>query len=376
VTKSFIGRIGWSVVVLVGVAAAGFGAREGLAFHDSASAQVVPDRPAQPVRVTCVSLAVAEGGESFTGVLRPNHEAPLAFRLPGLLVARLVDVGDRVTAGQVIARLDDTDARLEMETAQAERDASKIDLARASSAAARSARLFAEGHLPQAALDQANSAAAEAQSRADRAARALHLASNRLTYMELSAPSGGIVTQAPAEVGQVVAAGQNVISIASEGAMDVVFAIPEQSRDLVQTAGASAVLWGDEGQDYALSLRDISPDVDPVGRTYRVRMRLDAPDASAALGRTATVRLARSDAAPVAVLPLAAVVNDGQGAAVWRLVGPDRVERVLVEVVSVDGAAIRVRGLTDGDQVVSLGAAHIDPARPVRVVETATHPES
>jgi hypothetical protein len=81
---------------------------------------------------------------------------------------------------------------------------------------------------------------------------------------------------------------------------------------------------------------------------------------------------------PAAILPLASVVNDGAGAAVWRLPpGVDRVERVPVALVTLDGATALVRGaLADGDLIVSLGANKIDPSRPVRVVETAASPES
>ena len=122
-----------------------------------------------------------------------------------------------------------------------------------------------------------------------------------------------------------------------------------------------------------MSLRDISPDVDPAARTYRVRMSLAAPDGAVALGRTMTVTLRALAQAPVAELPLAAVMNDGQGAFVWRL-GPDEttVQRVAVEVARLDDSRAQLRGgLAEGDLVISLGAHKIDPGRPVRVVETA-----
>jgi RND family efflux transporter MFP subunit len=298
--------------------------------------------------------------------------------MAGKLIARMVDVGDRVTAGQILARLDDTDARLELEAAEAEQAAARTDLSRAEAEMARSRDLFAAGHVAQAALDRATSAAAEALSRADRAGQMRALAANRLSYMDLVAESDGIVTGTLAEPGQVVAAGQPVLSLAKGDALDVVFALPEQSRALLETAAASAELWGVSVKEYSLALRDISPDVEPVGRTYRVRMTLTAPDTEAALGRTVTVRLMTSGAQPVAVLPLASVVNDGAGAAVWRLPqGADLVERVPVDLVTIQGEVALVRGgLIEGDTVVSLGAHKIDPSRPVRVVETAATPES
>ena len=379
--RPFIGKAGWPIVVLAAMAATGYAARDSLAALmpvPPMDAPVIAERAAQPVRVTRVTFASAERSDSYTGTIRPQHEVPLGFRMPGKLIVRLVDVGDRVTAGQLLARLDDTDAGLELDAAAAELAAARTDLVRAEADVARARDLFAAGHVAQATLDRATSAAAEALSRADRAGQMRALAANRLSYMDLVAEADGIVTATLAEPGQVVAAGQPVLSLAEGGALDVIFALPEQRRAVLETSGASAELWGVSGKAYALALRDISPDVDKVGRTYRVRMRLTAPDTDATLGRTVTVRLTTPDAQPAAALPLASVVNDGEGAAVWRLSsGAELVERVPVDLVTIEGDLALVRGgLIEGDVVISLGANKIDPSRPVRVVETAATPES
>lgn len=373
-----IGRRTWALVAFGVLSLAGLAAAEAVLSPVTSTPAVTEARPAQPVRVSRISFAAAERADMFTGTIRPQHEVGLGFRVPGKLVDRLVDVGDHVVRGQLIARLDDTDARLELELAEAELAAARVDLERAEADRARSETLFVQGHVAQAALDRAISGAAEARSRADRAARALALSENRLGYTELRAEADGIVTATPGEAGQVVGAGQPVVSVAQSGAVDVVFALPEQDRALLETTVATAELWGAEGQSYALTLRDVSPDVEPTGRTYRVRMALVAPDAAAAFGRTATVTLTRGGDAPAASVPLAAVLNDGTGAAVWRLdAGGTRVERVAVEVLSVSGQVAKIRGaLADGEVIVSLGAHKVDPERPVRVVETYSTPES
>jgi RND family efflux transporter MFP subunit len=360
--------------------AAGYGARDRLAELLPAAADaasVEAPRPPQPVRVTLVAFTPVAAVETYTGTIRPRHEMPLGFRQPGKITARMVEVGDRVTKGQTLARLDDTDARLDLEAARAEAEAAATDLDRAQADLVRSSDLFAAGHVAQAALDRATSAEAEATSRADRAVKAMALAENRLSYTILVADADGVVTTTPAEAGQVVGAGQPVVLVARTDALDVVFALPETSRSLPETATANAELWGADGS-YALTLRDISPDVDPVGRTYRVRMALVAPDAFAALGRTVTISFSTASGAPVVTLPLAAVLNDGEGPAVWRLPqGQDLVERVAVDLVSVNGDRALVRGaLVEGDRIVSLGAHKIDATRPVRVVETTATPES
>lgn len=379
--RSFVGKAGWGVLALVALGTAGYAARDtlsGLLPLGAAEPAQAPGRSAQPVRVTRVAFAAVDATVSYTGTLRPQHEAPLGFRVAGKLIARLVEVGDTVAASQILARLDDTDARLELAAAEAERAAARTDLARAEADVERSRNLFAAGHVAKAALDEATSDAAEALSRADQAEQKRTLAANQLSYMDLVAEADGIVTSTQAETGQVVEEGQAVVSVAWTDALDVVFALPEQHRGLIATAVASAELWGAPDRFYSLTLRDISPDVDPTSRTYRVRMTLADPDADAAMGRTVTVRLRTTRALPAAPLPLAAVLNEGAGASVWRLSpGKDRVERVLVDLIKVDEQVALVRGgLAEGDIVVSLGAHKIDPDRPVRVVETTSSPES
>jgi RND family efflux transporter MFP subunit len=343
----------------------------GLAAQQATKA-MPSQQTAQPVRVSQVAFGSPDAHMRFTGTVRPRHEADLGFRVSGKLMERLVSVGDQVTAGQVIARLDPADARLDLESTEAERTAAEAELGRAEAAEARSRRLLAAGHVSQAAHDRVVATAAEAQGRAERALRARDLAANRLNYMVLRATGGGVVTRELAEAGQVVAAGQAVVSVARMDQLDVVFALPEQKRDLVEQAEAAARLWDKDAASYALLLRDVSPDVDPATRTYRVRMALLHPDRHVTLGRTVAITFTVPAGEPVAALALGAVLNDGKGAAVWRLM-PDRqrVERVPVEIAALDSNHAIVRGgLRDGDLVVSLGAHKLDPARPVRVVET------
>lgn len=372
-----------AIVAVAGLIVVVFGAFAGqgrlaaiLPEPETPPANAQAERAPQPVRVTPVAFTVPTAIDTFTGTVRPQHEPQMAFRVPGKIVARLIDVGDQVAVGQVLARLDDTDARLTLQSAEAELTAARTDLSRASHEAKRSRDLFGAGHQAQAALDRAISAEAEALGRTDRALRARDQAANALSYTTLVADADGVVTAVLAEAGQVVAAGQAVATVAQTGALDVVFALPEQARGTLAGASATAALWEDDAHSYALTLRDVSPDVDPATRTYRVRMALTAPDAGVALGRTVTVTLTGPAQAPVVRLPLAAVLDTGQGASVWRVpAGGTHVDRVPVDIAALDGTTAALRGaFRDGDLVISLGAHRIDPARPVRVVETTPPP--
>lgn len=340
------------------------------ALASTGAEEVVAERPAQPVQVMTVAHVLQADSATFTGTVRPRHEAALGFRIGGKLVERLVEVGDNVTAGQVLARLDDADVLLDLSTAEAEVEAARIALARAEADTARARDLFDRGHVAQAALDAAESGLAEAQARLDRGERRAEQTANALDYTELRADADGVVTATAGEAGQVLPAGQPVVTVAETGAPDIVFALPEQDRPRLEAAVATGVLWGAEDRPYPLVLRDVSPDVEPQGRTYRVRMTIGDVDAAVTFGRTATVTLAEPEGEAVVMLPPAALMDDGGGTVVWRVAG-DRVEAVPVTIAAFWADRVAVTGaLADGDAVVSLGAYRIDPDRPVRIVET------
>lgn len=356
---------------MAAIVSAAYLSRDQVAALAAQPQTVEPARPAQPVRASIIALQPFAKNRHYTGIIRPRHQSALGFRVAGKVLRRLVDTGDRVRAGQPLAMLDDTDARLALAAAEAEVQAATTNLIRARAAADRSAHLLATGFLSQAGVDSADSDAAEARARLDRATRSRDLARNQMTYTTLLADSDGVVTGTSADAGQVLNVGQPIVTLASTDALEVEFAVPEQKRADLDGASASATPWGAEDRRYALTLREVSPDVDPASRTYRVRMSITAPDAQLSLGRTMTVELASGPEQPVIAVPLAAILNEGKGPVVWRIEG-SLVAPVDVTIVALDQSRALIRGnLAPGDRIVSLGAQKIDPARPVRVVETS-----
>src|SRR5918911_790924 len=93
-----------------------------LALLAACQAQTAPASPdnARPVQVQRVAFANQNGSREFVGVVRARYETDLGFRVAGKIVARLVNVGDRVRAGDVVARLDAEDLKLQVESARAE----------------------------------------------------------------------------------------------------------------------------------------------------------------------------------------------------------------------------------------------------------------
>jgi multidrug efflux system membrane fusion protein len=327
----------------------------------------------QPVRAASVTLSAATDTRSYTGTIKPRYESDLGFRVAGKIVERLVNIGDRVTPGMTLARLDATDYRLSLESAEAGLKAAQSSLRQAEADERRYADLNKKTWVSDASYDQKKAAADEARGRAERAIRALSLAKNQLAYTDLVATDGGVITALPVEVGQVVSAGQLILRVARLDELEAVVSIPESRIDGDRNTAATVTLWADADRAYAAKLREISPQADSATRTYRARYSLRKPDAAITLGKTATVHLVSPGAGERAKLPLAAVFKDQGQPSVWLI---DEVHGRLikkgVEVSSwTETSAIISGGLTAGQKIVAAGVHKLDAGIPVRIIEVA-----
>jgi RND family efflux transporter MFP subunit len=325
---------------------------------------------ARPVQTQLVAFLTEDASREFVGVVRARYETDVGFRVAGKIVTRVVNVGDRVRAGDMIARLDPQDQRLQVESAQAELGAATSSLAQATADELRFESLKARGYAAVADYDRKKAAKDEADGRLERARRALDLARNQLGYAELEADADGVITATLAEPGQVVALGQPVVRLARHGQMEAVVALPETWLGEAREARATVALWSGPQRQFAARLRELSPQADPMTRTYAARFTIEQPDDAVALGMTATVTLSHAADAPVAKLPLSAILNRGTGPSVYVVDRSGQLGLRKVTVASFTGdAALVTSGVSDGDRVVTLGVQKLDAGQRVRTTD-------
>jgi RND family efflux transporter MFP subunit len=344
-------------------------ASAGLAGCKSEATEYVA--PPQPVRAAAVTLTAAEETRSYTGTIKPRYESDLGFRVSGKIVERFINIGDKVTPGMTLAKLDDTDYRLSLESADAELRAAESTLAQAAADEQRYGRLTQGGWTSAASYDQKKAAADEARGRVERAQRSLALAKNQLDYTSLRATEAGVVTALPIEVGQVVGAGQLIARVARLDELEAVVSIPESRIDTDRNASPSVTLWAAPDHVYEARLREVSPQADPATRTYQARYSILKPDEGIALGKTATVHLAQMGNSAEARLPLAAVFKDEGQPSVWLIdEAHGRVTKKSVDVSSwTETSAIVSGGLQTGQKIVAAGVHKLDAGVPVRIIE-------
>ncbi len=330
--------------------------------------------PGRPVLVTAAHYAPRNPPRDFVAIIRPRIESDLSFRVAGKVVRRFVDVGRNVKKGDQLARLDDTDFKLQHEQAEAEAKAARTALEQAEADEKRGGELRRAGWQAQAAYERATTAVAEARGRLTRAERARELTQNALDYSVLIAETEGIVTAAPIEPGQVVAPGQIAVRVARLDETQAAVAVPERLLDVVEQGKATLALWSDPSKRYAARLRELAPISDAATRTYAARFSLPAADASLALGMSATLTITSPAPGNVAQLPLTALLNRGRGPCLWTVEEAGRLKLVPVEVQSYDATFVYIAsGVPEGARVVVLGVQKLDEGQTVRVVSKLSY---
>ena len=312
--------------------------------------------------MTVGDAAASEGG--YTGTVRGRYETRLAFQVGGQILSRNVNVGAHVRAGDVLMVIDARDVQQQANATNAAAQAARSRYELARTERARYEQLYAAQAISEAMLDQyrTNERAAEA---AYRQAVAQDTAShNALGYTNLVAGADGVISNITAEEGQIIAAGQTVMTLTQEGEREIEIAVPESRLAEVSVGMPAAVsLWANSAA-YTGILRELSPVPDAATRTYTARIALTDAPADLPLGMTARVRLGAS-VQEGAAIPLSALYQTGDTAQVY-VVEDDAVHLVPVTVTAFRTNDALVAGLPQGARIVTAGVHQLHEGEKVR----------
>jgi len=353
------------------------------AILSGCSHQPPPD-PLRAVRTVEIRYDKTQETDRYFGSVQARYEVDQAFRVAGKVVTRKVDVGQKVRQGDAIAVLDNTDYKLAVEATQQQLAAAEAQARQAESDRKRLNALKADGSVSPSDDEKAQSNAQTAHATAEAEARKLELARNRVEYTTLRASQDGVVTSVKFEVGQVVAEGQPIVSIAKEGEPEIVVNVPEDRLKAFKTSRYKASLASAPGENFDVVLRELSPQAAAQTRTFRARLKPATPR-PLPLGATATLvveRPAGQDAEDAAAaIPAAAITQNKGQPAVWvvRREGAEPVGTVSVLGVSVHGYRnedVLISGLPAGELIVSAGVQKMAPGLKVALPAAALNVES
>jgi multidrug efflux pump subunit AcrA (membrane-fusion protein) len=357
-----------------------------------------PNRVQQPVSVAA------------SGAVEANVTAQGAFQIAGRVARVLVEEGQAVTKGQVLAELDSTDYRNGYDAAQAQADAAqavdrkaqqgprsqeleqaRIDYERwldeynrmkflyeHKSLAANDFKKIEAGY--QAAQQRYEMAkqgtrvedkqAANGQFRA--ASAQMHEAEKRLGDTKLRAPISGFIGMRRIDVGDTVGAGTPVISVLDLNPVKVRVAIPEDEIGKVhEGARATVTIPSLDGKEFEGKVETVGVAADPASRTYAVKIAVPNPARLLRAGMVSQAKVLGTTTVNAITVPGNAIMHDPKGVAHVYVYSPEqqRVYARRVEVGGLIGNEVEIRsGLAGDEQVVVAGQQNVREGSPAKVI--------
>ena len=333
-----------SIIVLLALAAtlAGCGVGEASVSDAEAvqAASPVPVEVAQPFR------ADLRATYSATATITSDSDAPVVARVQGEVVELLVEEGDYVAEGQVLARLDGERLRLEMLSAEA-----SVEQARAEYQ--RNTDLHKRGLISAAALDNIKYDLQALQA-------TYGLTQLNYGYSAIRAPIAGVVASRNIKPGQHLKANDVAFRITDTRELIAYLQIPQS--DLPKFAAgheASIEVASMPGTAFPATIARISPTIDTRNGTFRATAIIDNSKGDLAPGMFGRFRIAYEKHANALVLPTSALIDEDDESAVY-VVNNGSVVRRLVETGIRSGNKIEILdGLTEADVVVVVGHSNL-----------------
>ncbi|WP_062385641.1 efflux RND transporter periplasmic adaptor subunit [Pseudomonas abietaniphila] len=328
------------------------------------------EKPAEPslprVQVQEVKTAGFAAAVALTGDIQPRVQTQLSFRVGGKIIQRMVDVGDRVTARQVLAKLDPKDLQTRVDSAIAAEAAEQARVKQTAAAFVRQQKLLPKGYTSKSEYDSAQAQLRSSQSALKAAQAQLANAREQLGYTSLIADAPGIITARQAEVGQVVQATAPIFSQARDGERDAVFNVYESLFVQPPTDQPIEVTLLDNPTIKTTGkVREVTPAVSAQTGTLQVKIALSSLPEGMDLGSVVSAALT-VPATQSVELPWSALtkgLGDQLGnPAVWVV---DDQNKVSLRGVTVGryltGKVIIVDGLKNGENVVVAGGQLLHP---------------
>jgi RND family efflux transporter MFP subunit len=285
------------------------------------------------------------------GVIEAVQQATVSAQTSGTIVELPFDVNDVVDAGELIARLDDSEQRSRLNQADANRIEALAGVEDASQQFDRIESLRERGVATQAEFDQARNALNAARARLVRADAAVAEAQEQLDYTRITAPYSGIVTERLVELGESVAPGTPLLSGFSLEALRVVVSIPQQYAQLVRQTRRAEVSLND-GRVLQTGEMTFFPYADPETHSFVVRMSLDEPNGTLFPGMLVQVHVPVAEREALWI-PAGSLVRRGELRAVYVADAEDRPRLRQVRIGVSEGDRLEVlAGLGEGERVL------------------------
>jgi RND family efflux transporter MFP subunit len=347
-------------------------------------------KAARPVRAQTVASAPPAAGVRYSATIEAFQEVPLAFKASGYVDdvirregadgrLRVVQAGDKVGRGTVLARVHQADYQERVNQGRAKLTEGEASLRKARLDLDRANTLFAADSLTKPDLDAAQATFDSAQARVISAQAEIELALSALRDCTLLAPSAGVLLERKIEVGALVGVGTVGFVLGDVSAVKARFGIPDSAITTVKLGESIDVLVDAVGEaTFKGRVTSLAPAADPQSRVFDVEVTIANADGQLRPGMIGTVALGLPPVElrhqPLTV-PLGAVIRSDADADKYALMVVERqgnaeIARLRhVELGDVMGNGVAViQGVASGERVVVTGASLLVDGDPVRII--------
>jgi HlyD family secretion protein len=347
------------------------------------SQTTAPPAPLVDVAAVRATIGTIQSALEISGTLTPRTRVGVKPKLPGRLERVLVDIGDRVRAGQVVATIDrrELDAQVDAATAaigvaDATIESAEAALANATNEHTRAKNLFESGALPRQRLEAAETAlrAASAQRNLARAnlaqaQAALRRAREVQKDATLTAPVTGVIVERNYDAGA-IPGDLPVVVVADIRQLKLEAGVSELEAGRLRTGlPASVSVQAKPGESYSGQLAAIAPEVDERNRHFQVEVRVDNSKGTLLAGMYASARIVLQVADQAVTIPREAVTTQNGQRVVFKIKGDQLTPVPVVEGLH-DGRQVQVTsGLAAGDQVLADARRQLPAGSRVKAVE-------
>ena len=301
-----------------------------------------------PIRVTTEVVSATAGltdGQAYVGIVEEKEATAVSFTSMGVVKRVLVNEGQAVSRGQLIAEIDDTQARSLVQAAEAQ-------MAQAEDALQRYGQLHDAGSLPEVQWVEIQSKVAQARS-------SLAVAKKNLADCRLTAPVSGIIGRKMVGAGETALPSQAVVTILNIADVKVKVSVPEADMRLISENTPSLIKVEAAGVETAGGRIEKGVVADPMTHTYDLRINVHNSGRQLLPGMVASVQFAAIAHQQIQqpTLPVTAVQRRADGSLfVWTVAPDNTAHRTTVSIGETVGNRIVISsGLDDGQRVVIEG---------------------
>ncbi len=297
------------------------------------------------VKTQILSPGMSDNGQTYVGIVEEKEGTAVSFTSMGIVKRVLVSEGQAVSRGQLLAEMDDSQARHVLSGAEAQ-------MAQASDALQRYSMLHENGSLPEVQWVEIQSKVAQAKAQ-------LEVAKKNLADCRLIAPVSGVIGQKQIKAGETALPSQAVVTILDISSVKIKVSVPESEVSSLSAKTRSKVTVEAVGKEIEGGLIEKGITADPLTHTYDIRVNLANNDRKLLLGMVASVRFIVDASSSIFAqsLPVTAVQKTANGELfVWTIAKDSTAHRTKVNIGhTIGNHVIITNGLNMGQRIITEG---------------------